>query len=59
MAVPTLDSDACSGCGVCVSSCTTEAIAMAGDKPEFDPAKCTACGDCVEACPCQAITLNK
>ena len=58
MAIPVVNPDSCTGCGVCEGTCPTEAIKLVDEKPTFDPDKCTACGACIDACPCQALTMG-
>jgi len=49
--------DRCSGCGVCVGICPTDAIKMAMDKdisfyrPLVDEERCTNCEECLRICP--------
>ncbi len=51
-----IDRDLCIGCGLCVDTCTFDALQMNGDKPEYDLEKCTSCGLCVDNCPVEAIS---
>jgi len=53
-----VDSNLCSGCGICVDSCPVSAIEMMDSVAKVDPEKCTGCGICVDACPVQAISLK-
>jgi electron transport complex protein RnfB len=53
-----VDINTCSGCGVCVDSCPTQAIEMADNVAKVDPAKCTGDKACVDACPVQAISMK-
>ncbi|MGB9578436.1 MAG: 4Fe-4S binding protein [Halothiobacillaceae bacterium] len=53
-----VDEARCSGCGICVRSCTAGAIQMNG-VARIDADKCTGCGDCVAACPRGAISLRQ
>ncbi|WP_129125562.1 4Fe-4S dicluster domain-containing protein [Geomonas oryzae] len=56
---PSLDADACIGCGLCAKSCTEGALAMADGKPVFDAQKCIYCGDCIKVCPTGAWSAAK
>jgi len=49
--------DACIGCGACVSSCYLNAIEMAGQKAEIGNL-CRVCGRCAMHCPQDAIKLK-
>jgi coenzyme F420 hydrogenase subunit beta len=50
-----LNTSLCSGCGVCVSSCPSNAISLTIKNGFFkayvDEAKCTECGLCLKVCP--------
>ncbi|HIE31380.1 MAG TPA: 4Fe-4S dicluster domain-containing protein [Methanosarcinales archaeon] len=52
-------SDACDGCGVCVTECPYDALAMVdeGGKPILDPLSCNACGICAAVCPREAVEI--
>jgi len=62
-ALPTINLDRCTSCGLCVEYCPTDAVEMAivrptGHKPAIvRPQSCAYCGLCVEMCPVGAITL--
>ncbi len=58
MAVITIDKDACTGCGTCVSVCPEEVFEIGEDgKAEAKyPDRCTGCCSCVGSCPAGAIT---
>lgn len=54
--VARVDAKACSGCGVCVDSCSFGAITV--DRVALiDEGRCTGCGACIEQCPLEAITI--
>jgi NAD-dependent dihydropyrimidine dehydrogenase PreA subunit len=50
------DTDACTGCGICVDACPRSAIEL-DELPVIHEELCTGCGECVEACPRGALTL--
>ncbi|MEK7374346.1 MAG: 4Fe-4S binding protein, partial [Thermodesulfobacteriota bacterium] len=57
---PTLDREACIGCGLCAKSCAAGAIAKGeDDKPVFAPERCIYCGDCIKVCPAEAWKAEK
>jgi anaerobic sulfite reductase subunit C len=58
--LPILDRNACIICGLCVKTCTANAIfAGEDDKPVFAPDRCAYCGDCIKVCPGQAWSAEK
>jgi len=52
-----IDSQKCTGCGVCVEVCPLEAISLNGGLAVVDGETCTECGLCVSECPNDAIAL--
>jgi len=52
-----VDTEKCTGCGLCVEACPLEAISLSDDKAIIDEDACTECGLCVDECPNDAITL--
>lgn len=64
---PSIDTELCSACGLCVSVCTAEALSIAYPRYRGDfhvtailsaEKKCVGCGLCEQACPLEAITLH-
>jgi len=51
-----VDSDKCTGCGICENYCPTNAISI-DTVAMIDESKCTGCGRCSDECPQGAITL--
>ncbi len=49
-----VDTEKCTGCGVCARDCPLEAIRMQKRTPVFDEA-CSICGACAKFCPEKAI----
>ena len=50
----------CVGCGVCVSVCLAEAIALTENGvAEVDETRCLGCGACADACPQGIIRLHE
>ena len=55
-----IDLDACSGCGVCVDWCPTDAIKINDDGfAQRDENACLGCGVCARFCPDEAISLKE
>ena len=55
-----IDPDRCTGCGLCMKECTTEAII--GDKKVvhvIDQAKCIQCGACYDVCNLGAVLVKR
>nr|MDO8097841.1 CoB--CoM heterodisulfide reductase iron-sulfur subunit A family protein [Candidatus Njordarchaeota archaeon] len=56
---PTVDENYCGGCGICVGTCTFNALKFdkQGEKRvvRVDESLCKGCGSCVAACPLSAI----
>ena len=53
--LPVINHDQCTGHGVCVDVCESNALAIAGGKTLFFKELCHACGSCVLSCPEGAI----
>jgi Na+-translocating ferredoxin:NAD+ oxidoreductase RNF subunit RnfB len=55
-----IDPDSCSGCGICVERCPTDAIELNDDgTAERDEDTCFGCGICARFCPEEAISLKE
>lgn len=55
-----IDADRCTGCGLCMKACSTEAII--GEKKVvhvIDQSKCIQCGACYDACNLGAILVKR
>jgi NAD-dependent dihydropyrimidine dehydrogenase PreA subunit len=52
-----LNTEMCTGCGLCVEVCSPQAIYLLAGKAVLRPELCTACGDCVKVCAPGAITI--
>ena len=50
-----IDSEKCTGCGVCVDVCPLEAISLNDGIAVIDEDTCTECSLCVNECPNDAI----
>ena len=51
-----VDTDKCTGCGVCVDACPVDAIKVEDGKAKISDA-CVDCGACTGACPVEALSL--
>lgn len=55
---PKIIEDNCTGCGLCVSRCSFNAISLFDKIAVIDNKKCTGCGDCLAACRFSAINIK-
>ncbi len=56
MALLTVDTESCIGCGACVDVCPYGALTLVDDVAVVNEA-CTACGACLGECPVDALSL--
>jgi ferredoxin len=55
-----IDSQACTGCGICVERCPTDAISLnEAGWAQRDESACLGCGVCSRFCPEEAIALKE
>ncbi|MFO7716116.1 4Fe-4S binding protein [Desulfosarcina sp.] len=55
-----IDGDACTGCGVCMQWCPTDAISLnENGLAQRDESACLGCGVCARFCPESAISLQE
>ena len=56
--LPSIDVKTCTGCGICVAACPTQALSQVGNVAQLThPDRCTYCTICEGICPVQAIEL--
>lgn len=56
--LPQIDKELCTGCGDCIVSCPTDALALvSGLAVITEPAACNYCAECELICPVDAIAL--
>ena len=55
---PAVKTDACTGCGRCVSACPADAIVLVEGKARKDDKKCIGCADCIVACQDGAMDIR-
>lgn len=60
MAAPEIDTDECSGCGICVDSCPEGVLDIVGSTAAVvNEDSCIERGECVEECPMGAIVIDE
>ncbi|KIH77028.1 Uncharacterized conserved protein, DUF362 family [Geoalkalibacter ferrihydriticus] len=58
-ALPAIDAQRCSGCGLCIEHCPPTAMAMNKHLPHIDLKRCIGCFCCQELCPSGAILTRQ
>jgi NAD-dependent dihydropyrimidine dehydrogenase PreA subunit len=61
MSIKEIDQDLCTGCGICVESCSVDVIRMDDDSQKAViryPQDCMLCELCSLDCPVDAITVT-
>ena len=59
MPVPEIDTDECSGCGICVDTCAQGVLDIVGSTAAVvNEGSCIECGECMEECPMGAIDVE-
>ena len=57
--MPKIDTDACSGCGLCVKACTPQALELVWDFATLTRTEnCNSCHACLDACPNEVIRMG-
>ena len=51
-----IDRDNCTGCGICVDTCSQEAITIQDGLATISENLCVDCGSCAQDCPVGAIS---
>ena len=52
---PSVNRDACVGCGKCAGVCAQDAITISAAKASIDSSRCVGCGRCLGICPADAV----
>lgn len=50
--------DACIGCGKCLSVCPQSCIVLNGQKASITQENCLRCGNCINICPMKAVVIE-
>lgn len=53
--IPEIDTENCTGCGICSEVCQYNAIILLSDRPMVFPSLCHGCGSCALNCPEKAV----
>jgi uncharacterized Fe-S center protein len=55
---PTIKTDKCTGCGMCVKVCAQKALEVVDGKISIDLTKCAGCGECILECAAEALSIT-
>jgi len=55
---PWINPKNCTGCGVCLDYCPTEAIGLKDEKAIIEDEKCIGCGECIVVCKAGAVKFR-
>jgi len=55
MAIPAINAEECTGCGLCVDACPQDALSLVDDVATINEAECIECGICLDECALDAI----
>jgi len=58
MALPVVDNDVCTACGICVDECPQGVYDLGDVAVMARPDDCTECGICIDSCPNGAISWS-
>lgn len=55
MAIPSINAEECTGCGLCVDACAADALSLVDDVAVINEVECIECGICLDECAFDAI----
>jgi len=56
---PIIDTEECTGCGICIDSCPNEVLRLDDDLAKIaNGANCDGCGTCAEECPMGCLEVE-
>ena len=56
--IPEVDTELCTGCGLCLQVCPSESLSIINDHAVAEDKGCMACGHCAAVCPVGAIQVQ-
>lgn len=54
-AMPWINQEMCTGCGICAKRCPADAVTMSNRQAEINDDECIRCGICHDVCPRDAV----